>query len=62
MQNKDWTVIGNLGEYTVMYNPYNRYSKYCLAYCYCEGDNTWAQGHYFSTLDQVVEWYHSVSD
>ena len=62
MQNREWTVIGTLGEYTVMCNLYNRYTKYCLAYAYCQDDNTWAQGHYFQSLDQVFEWFYSMQD
>lgn len=64
MQNKNWHVVqvneyGNwndlvFGDYTVLYNDTNTYQPYVVAYKYNKSDNTWAQGHYFSSLRDAM--------
>lgn len=63
-QNNEWSVLTyNLyGTPTPIKNLAKQYTllhslggQFCVAFRYDESDNTWGQGHYFSTFDSALE-------
>lgn len=48
------------GDYTLIYRG-PLFNPWVVAYKYDPSDGTWAQGHYFISFYEAVEFMHSVS-